>query len=132
MDKASISNLVFMSVLTYFIAENSGSHRIICNLSHLLNKFQIILPQIWDYPKRVIYPLIESYCSTWTLNNMVRVRSLRYVATGHTINSWIESPTIFRILRFRPDSIIKCNIISLAHNTFRLRARDDRKCVIIV
>ena len=58
----SIFNLVLKSVLIYFIAENTGSRRKIYNFSQLLNKFQITLPQIRDYPKRVITPLIESHC----------------------------------------------------------------------
>ena len=57
MDKESISetistsSLVLMSVLINFIAENPGSH-------YKLNKFQITLPQMRDYPKKVIYPLL--------------------------------------------------------------------------
>ena len=67
MDKASLKsfsifNLVLKSVLIYFIAENTGSCRKIYNFSQLLNKFQITLPQIRDYPKRVITPLIKSHC----------------------------------------------------------------------
>ena len=58
----SFPNLVIVSVLIYFIAKNPGSHQKINNFSHLLNKFQINLPKIWDYPKRLIYPLIESHC----------------------------------------------------------------------
>ena len=81
MDKASlesfyISNLVIMSVLTYLSVENSGSHRQTCNFSHLLNKSQITLPQIRDYPKRVIYPLIKSH----------QVKGWRVMCAGATFN----------------------------------------------
>ena len=66
----SISEIIFYFqfnshvCFNIFHAENPGSHWKICNFSHLLNKFQITLPQIRDYPKRVIYPLIESHWYT--------------------------------------------------------------------
>ena len=60
MKSFSIFNLVLKTVLTYFIAKNTGSCRKIYNFPQLLNKVQITLPQIRDYPKRVITPQLRA------------------------------------------------------------------------
>ena len=61
----------FINMISLLICQNFRHSRF-CheeknwNFSHLLNKFQITLPLMWDYPKRVIYPLIESHCFSET------------------------------------------------------------------
>ena len=89
MDKASLKsfsifNLVLKSVLIYFIDGNTGSPRKIYNFSQLLNKFQITLPQMRDYPKRVITPLLRATALNEPKNLGITERS------GHCISCFCD------------------------------------------
>ena len=89
------SNIVLLVVLKNLIAENPALHRKMCNFSSLLNKFQITLPKMWDYPKRVITPLIKDHCvgiTDWYLKKSCR--SEKNFEFGCHWLCWLEQPVL--------------------------------------
>ena len=61
--------LLFINNKHHTSAIDPASYRKVCNFSiYLLNKFQITLHQMRDYPKKVLYILIKNHCTNkWNL-----------------------------------------------------------------